>query len=44
MIKFHEPHKAKNTIKYLEKVVTRNSYVDSYFKKAVEEYLSEKFG
>jgi len=43
-IKFHEPYRSKNTMKYLERVVNNNSYVDSYFRKSVEEYLSEKFG
>jgi len=44
MIKFHESYKSKNTIKYLEKVVNKNSYLDSYFRNGVEEYLSDKFG
>ena len=43
-IKFHEPYKSKNTLKYLEKVVNSNSYVNNYFKKGVEEYLTAKFG
>lgn len=43
-IKFHEPYRSKNTMKYLEKVVNSNSYVDGYFRRGVEEYLSEKFG
>jgi dTDP-4-amino-4,6-dideoxygalactose transaminase len=44
MIKFNEPFKSKNTIKYLEKVVNQNSYTNNFFKDGVTEYLSEKFG
>ncbi len=41
MIKFHEPHIAKNTKKYLNQVVERNSYNDNYFTEACLELLSD---
>jgi dTDP-4-amino-4,6-dideoxygalactose transaminase len=41
MIKFHEPFKAKNTKKYLNKVVKRNSFNDNYFIEGCTEILSE---
>ena len=44
MINFHESYKSKNTIKYLERVVNKNSYLNNYFRSGVEEYLSDKFG
>ncbi len=41
MIKFHEPYKAKNTKKYLNRVVERNSYNDNFFMDACLELLSD---
>lgn len=41
MIKFHEVYKAKNTKKYLNKVVIRNSYNDNFFVDACLERLKE---
>ena len=41
MIKFHEPHVAKNTKKYLNQVVERNSYNDNFFMNACLELLSD---
>ena len=38
MIKFHEAHKSKNTKKYLNKVISRNSYNDNYFLEASKEF------
>lgn len=44
IIKFHEPYKAKNAMKYIQKVVEDNQYTDDYFKKAASELLTHKFG
>jgi dTDP-4-amino-4,6-dideoxygalactose transaminase len=41
MIKFHEVYKAKNTKKYLNKVIHRNSYNDNFFINACLERLEE---
>ena len=41
MIKFHEPYRSKNTEKYLQEVVQRNSFNDSYFTEKCIEHLSE---
>lgn len=41
MIKFHQTHYSKNTKKYLNKVVSRNSYNDNYFLQASKEHLSD---
>ena len=41
MIKFHEPFKAKNTKKYLNEVVERNSFNDNYFIERCMEILTE---
>ena len=41
MIKFHEPFKSKNTKKYLEEVIKRNSYNDNYFTERCYDLLSE---
>jgi dTDP-4-amino-4,6-dideoxygalactose transaminase len=41
MIKFHEVYKAKNTKKYLNKVVIKNSYNDNFFVDACLERLKE---
>ena len=41
MIKFHEPFESKNTKKYLEEVIKRNSYNDSYFTERCYDLLSE---
>ena len=43
MIKFHETHKSKNTKKYLNKVISRNSYNDNYFLEASKEFLSNVY-
>lgn len=41
MIKFHEPFRAKNTEKYLNEVVIRNSFNDGYFTERCLEHLTE---
>lgn len=43
MIKFHETHKSKNTKKYLNKVISRNSYNDKYFLDGSKEFLSNVY-
>jgi len=40
MIEFHQTHKSRNLKKYLNKVITRNSYNDNYFLDASKELLS----